>query len=171
MSYGQKKKVLISFALACNTPLLLMDGPTNGLDITGKKQCRKLIAGAATDERCIRISTHQVKDLDSLIDHVLILEEGRMLLHESAGSISRSLQFKLSFDAEEIATALYREDSIRGSAIVTAQPDGQEGPFDLALLYNAVRSEEHTSELQSLMRNSYAVFCLTKKTQHNTPRH
>src|SRR3546814_8726583 len=33
----------------------------------------------------------------------------------------------------------------------------------------AQRSEEHTSELQSLMRISYAVFCLTKKTQHYTP--
>src|SRR3546814_2910473 len=31
------------------------------------------------------------------------------------------------------------------------------------------RSEEHTSELQSLMRISYAVFCLKKKTQHNKP--
>src|SRR3546814_1522934 len=36
-----------------------------------------------------------------------------------------------------------------------------------------IRSEEHTSELQSLMRTSYAVFCLKKKTIHNskTPRH
>src|SRR3546814_2062067 len=32
------------------------------------------------------------------------------------------------------------------------------------------RSEEHTSELQSLMRNSYAVFCLKKKTKEDTPR-
>src|SRR3546814_5417416 len=32
---------------------------------------------------------------------------------------------------------------------------------------NASRSEEHTSELQSLMRTSYAVFCLKKKTKHN----
>ena len=141
MSYGQKKKVLVSFALACNTPLLLMDEPTNGLDITGKKQFRKLIAGAATEERCILISTHQVKDLDNLIDHVLILEEGRMLLNESTETISRRLHFKLSFDPEEIEAALYREDSIRGSAIVTAQPNLQEGHFDLELLYNAVASD------------------------------
>lgn len=138
MSYGQKKKVLISFALACKTPLVLMDEPTNGLDITGKSQFRKLIAGAATEERCILISTHQVKDLNSLIDHVLILEDGKTLFDESTEVIGRSLQFKLSFDAEEITTALYREDSIRGSAIVTAQTGRQEGPVDLELLYNAV---------------------------------
>ncbi|QEC51738.1 ABC-2 type transport system ATP-binding protein [Anseongella ginsenosidimutans] len=142
MSYGQKKKVLISFALACNTPLLLMDEPTNGLDITGKRQFRKLIAGTATDERCIVISTHQVKDLDNLIDHILILEEGRMLLDEPAERISRRLQFKISFDREEIETALYSEDSLKGSAIVTSNPDGQEGQFDLELLYNAVTSNK-----------------------------
>src|SRR3546814_5882864 len=36
-------------------------------------------------------------------------------------------------------------------------------------LFLAIRSEEHTSELQSLMRISYAVFCLKKKQHHHTP--
>src|SRR3546814_4472800 len=48
-------------------------------------------------------------------------------------------------------------------------------PPDLAILLRTLltaegfRSEEHTSELQSLMRISYAVFCLKKKTKHNKP--
>src|SRR3546814_7064713 len=49
--------------------------------------------------------------------------------------------------------------------------DGGAPPFssaDRARRFSfGVRSEEHTSELQSLMRISYAVFCLKKKTKHN----
>jgi len=82
MSYGQQKKLLISFALATNASLLLMDEPTNGLDIMSKSQFRKLIAGALDDERCILISTHQVKDLENLIDRVIILDDGKILFHE-----------------------------------------------------------------------------------------
>src|SRR3546814_10535808 len=44
---------------------------------------------------------------------------------------------------------------------------GEEPDFYAANYYEAVRSEEHTSELQSLMRISYAVFCLNKKKHKN----
>lgn len=82
VSFGQRKKTLISFALATNVPLLLMDEPTNGLDIPSKSTFRKLVAGVATDERCIIISTHQVRDLDSLIDTVLVLHNGKITYRE-----------------------------------------------------------------------------------------
>ena len=62
----QKKKVFMSFALATNTSLLLMDEPTNGLDIPGKSQFRKFIASGMSDERTIVISTHQVRDIDRI---------------------------------------------------------------------------------------------------------
>ena len=80
LSYGQKKKVLIAFALACNTRYLFLDEPTNGLDIPSKATFRSMLAGAFNEERIILISTHQVRDLQSLIDHVLILDQGRIIL-------------------------------------------------------------------------------------------
>ncbi|WP_379087436.1 ATP-binding cassette domain-containing protein [Pedobacter sp. UC225_65] len=70
MSYGQKKKVIIAFGLATQAKLVIMDEPTNGLDIPSKAQFRKIMASALTDDRCIIISTHQVRDLDNLIDTV-----------------------------------------------------------------------------------------------------
>ena len=73
LSMGQKKKVLMAFALACGTRYLLMDEPTNGLDIASKKQFRRVIASNMTDERTIIIATHQVHDVEQLLDHVLIL--------------------------------------------------------------------------------------------------
>lgn len=138
MSYGQKKKTLISFALACNTDLLLMDEPTNGLDIMSKSKFRKLIAGAVNEQKCIVISTHQVKDLESLIDRVTIIDEGSILFDQTMESINRRLQFKISFDPAETAQAFYKESALQGSAIVCANLDGEDSRFDLELLYKAV---------------------------------
>src|SRR6202007_130988 len=79
-SYGQQKKVMIAFGLATNTSILIMDEPTNGLDIPSKVQFRKLIASMLNEERCVIISTHQVRDLDSLIDTVLILDDHHIVV-------------------------------------------------------------------------------------------
>src|SRR5690625_6100198 len=72
-SYGQRKKFLIAFSLAANTPLLLMDEPTNGLDIPSKSQFRKVMSETESARRCTFISTHQVRDLESIIDHMTVL--------------------------------------------------------------------------------------------------
>jgi ABC-2 type transport system ATP-binding protein len=94
MSHGEKKKVMISFALATNAKVLLMDEPTNGLDIPSKKQFRKVIAGCVQDDQTIIISTHQVKDLDSLIDHVLVLKDKKIIIHQPVDQITEKLVFK-----------------------------------------------------------------------------
>ena len=138
MSYGQKKKVLISFGLACNTDLLLMDEPTNGLDIMSKSKFRKVIAGAVNDQKCIVISTHQVKDLESLIDRVTIIDEGRILFDQTVDNITRKLSFHISYDSDEIKQALFREPSLRGSAVITRNTQGDESKLDLELLYKAI---------------------------------
>ena len=138
MSYGQKKKVLISFGLACNTDLLLMDEPTNGFDIMSKSKFRKVIAGAVNENKCIVISTHQVKDLESLIDRITIIDDGQILFDQTTDAISRKLQFKISFDQEEVSEALYMEPSLQGNAIVSANTDGEDTKLDLELLYKAV---------------------------------
>ena len=138
MSYGQKKKALISFGLACNTSLLLMDEPTNGLDIMSKSQFRKVIAGAIDDSKCIIICTHQVKDMESLIDRITIIDEGKILFDQTIDQITSRLSFKISFDSAEVKEALYREESLKGSAIITANNDEEEGKLDLEMLYKAI---------------------------------
>ncbi|HEY8399148.1 MAG TPA: ATP-binding cassette domain-containing protein [Flavihumibacter sp.] len=138
MSYGQKKKLLISFALACNTPILLMDEPTNGLDIVSKSQFRKVMAGAVSEEKCILISTHQVKDLENLIDRITIIDEGAILFDQTIGRITDRLHFKISFDSEEVRSALYKETSLKGNAIILLNEAGEEGRLDLEMLYKAI---------------------------------
>jgi ABC-2 type transport system ATP-binding protein len=97
ISFGQKKKVMTAFALACNTKILILDEPTNALDIPSKAIFRKVMASVATEERIIIISTHQVRDLHSLIDMIIILDSGKIILNESAETISR-LDIELLFN-------------------------------------------------------------------------
>ena len=144
MSYGQKKKALISFGLACNTSLLLMDEPTNGLDIMSKSQFRKVIAGAIDDSKCIIICTHQVKDMESLIDRITIIDEGKILFDQTVDQITSKLNFKISFDSAEVKEALYREESLKGNAIITANMDDEEGKLDLEMLYKAIVTNGET---------------------------
>jgi len=82
LSMGQKKKVYMCIALAARTKLLLMDEPTNGLDIPSKSQFRKVVAQSMRDDQIVVISTHQVRDVETLLDHVTIIEQNAVLLNE-----------------------------------------------------------------------------------------
>ena len=82
LSMGQKKKVYMCIALAARTKLLLMDDPTNGLDIPSKSQFRKVVAHGMRDDQIVVISTHQVRDVETLLDHVTIIEQNAVLLNE-----------------------------------------------------------------------------------------
>ena len=93
LSLGEKKKVLICFAMATNASLLILDEPTNGLDIPGKSLFKKFIASNMTDTRTIIISTHQVQDIEKLIEHVVIIEDNAILLDASSEEICRTLHF------------------------------------------------------------------------------
>lgn len=93
MSQGQRKKVAITLALAAHTPLLLMDEPTNGLDIPSKATFRRLVASLIDDNQTVIISTHQVRDLESLIDTVLILDQRQTLLNKTLNEIGEKLYF------------------------------------------------------------------------------
>lgn len=138
MSYGQKKKVLISFALATNATVLLMDEPTNGLDILSKSQFRKILAESLNDERCIIVSTHQVKDLENLIDRITVIDEGKILFDENVETITQKLSFRFVHDKSELTTAFYSESSLSGNAAVLPNLGDEESKLDLELLYKAI---------------------------------
>ncbi|MCL2435429.1 MAG: ABC transporter ATP-binding protein [Lentimicrobiaceae bacterium] len=138
MSFGQKKKVMISFVLACNTQILIMDEPTNALDIPSKAIFRKVMASVATDDRIVIISTHQVRDLHSLIDAIIILDSGKIILNESAEAITEKLAFEVVENTENIAHILYEEENVRGKVVVHENTAQKETKLDIELLFNAV---------------------------------
>jgi ABC-2 type transport system ATP-binding protein len=139
LSFGQQKKAMIAFGLATNTALLLMDEPTNGLDIPSKAQFRKLIASALTDDRCIVISTHQVRDLDSLIDTLVVLDNHRILVNKTLEDISGILSFGTYPDTTGM-DVIYAEESMKGKNAILQNKDGRYGKTDLELLFNAISS-------------------------------
>ena len=137
LSMGQNKKVFMSFALATNTSLLLMDEPTNGLDIPGKSQFRKFIASGMTDDKTILISTHQVRDIDKVLDHVLIMDNSRVLLNESTMSICDKLFFTESENRELLQSSLFSTPSIQGNFLLLPNESGEDSEINLELLFNA----------------------------------
>ena len=135
LSMGQKKKVFMSFAFATNTRVLLMDEPTNGLDIPSKSQFRKIIARCMNDDRTIVLSTHQVRDVDSILDHVLIIDNSRTLLNASIGEIGSRLAFEVSSNVDG---ALYWQPTINGNMVVFPNDGTKETMVDIEMLFNAV---------------------------------
>ena len=139
LSMGQKKKEYMSFALASGTRILLMDEPTNGLDIPSKTQFRKVVANNMTDDRILVISTHQVHDVESLLDHILILSESRMLLNASTAEICEKYAFEYRSPQEMDDDVVYSEPAMQGSAVIATRKEGMdETQLNLELLFNAV---------------------------------
>jgi len=137
-SYGQKKKFLISFGIACNSRIFLLDEPTNGLDIPSKTQFRKIIASAGTEDRVIIISTHQVRDMENLIDPIIILDEGQIIFNESIENVTNKLTVKKVADEPEKDTALYVEKEIDGYKAVMVNKDQDQTDIDFETLFNTV---------------------------------
>lgn len=138
MSYGQKKKVLISFALATNTKVLIMDEPTNGLDIPSKSQFRKVIAAAVSEDKCIVISTHQVRDLDNLIDSIVIIDGHKIIFREDVQTVTDKLSFKTVSRMEETTGVLFADSNLRGHTIITKNAGNEHSKIDMELLFNAI---------------------------------
>jgi ABC-2 type transport system ATP-binding protein len=137
MSYGQQKKAMIAFGLATNARVLIMDEPTNGLDIPSKVQFRKLIASILNDERYVIISTHQVRDLESLIDTILILDDHKIALENTVDQLMEKFVFGLFEDTSGMKV-LYEEETIRGKHAILQNTSGKYSKMDLELLFNAV---------------------------------
>lgn len=139
LSMGQKKKVFMSFALATGTRFLLMDEPTNGLDIPSKSQFRKVIANNMTEDRTLIISTHQVHDVESLLDHIIIMNQSQLLLDASVSNICEKYTFEYRNPQEMDDTVLYAEPTLQGNAAICKRQKGkQETQMNLELLFNAV---------------------------------
>ena len=143
LSMGQKKKAYMCFALATSTSLLLMDEPTNGLDIPSKSQFRKVIASGMTDEKTIIISTHQVRDIDRLLDHITIIDGTEVLLDKSVKEITDRLYFCEQSMNEPTDGALFIQPSVQDNSIIMENKFGEESPMNLEVLFNAILAERN----------------------------
>jgi ABC-2 type transport system ATP-binding protein len=141
LSYGQKKKFLIAFGLASRCRLLLLDEPTNGLDIPSKSQFRRLIARACGPEQLILISTHQVRDMENLIDPILILDDGRIIFQRSLQEVGVRVRTSVESSEPVDGETLWAERTLGGWAVLRKNTENTESNVDIEILFNAVISE------------------------------
>ena len=140
MSAGQLKKTYISFALACGSRYLFLDEPTNGLDIPSKAQFRKAIMTLTPEDSTIVISTHQVKDLENIIDPIVILDRRDVLLNASLEEISSKLFF--DYGTTLNPDSLYSEQLPGGFIQVYPNATGAESKVNVEALFNTVHAHK-----------------------------
>lgn len=139
VSLGQRKKCMIALALALRTPLLLLDEPTNGLDIPSKSLFRRVLAKYSGEAQTIIISTHQVRDLEQILDHVLMLDRNEVVCNASIAELSERLVFA-PISPENRATALYKEPILAGEYGVWQRQSEEDdaGDFSMEIFFNAM---------------------------------
>lgn len=150
LSMGQKKKVALSFAMACNTKILLMDEPTNGLDIPAKSAFRKYVIESMSDDRIFVISTHQVRDVSQILDHILIMDKQKVLLDRTVLEIQNKMKFAETTDSGLIGKALYAVKGLGGASVILPNEDGDDSGLNVELLFDFAISDPE--KLNSLFR-------------------
>ena len=140
MSFGQLKKTYIAFALACGTKYLFMDEPTNGLDIPSKAQFRKAVMKYTREDSVLLISTHQVRDLENIIDPIIILDKKEVLLNATVQEITEKLYFDYSNEKSE--DCLYSEIIPGGSIQVKLNHTEEESKVNIEALFNTVHKHK-----------------------------
>lgn len=142
LSLGQKKKILIGFALSTNTKVLIMDEPTNGLDIPSKILFRNMIKDSFKKDRIVIITSHQVRDLDELIHSIIIMNNGKVLLNNDKKHIAKKLVFQLTEIQQNSTDLIYQEKVSNGFASIKENKTEEPGYIDIELLFNAVLTDE-----------------------------
>lgn len=140
MSAGQLKKTYISLALACGCKYIFMDEPTNGLDIPSKTQFRSAIMKYTSDDSTIVISTHQVRDLENIIDPIIILDRQDVLLNATVEDITSKLYF--DYGTQLHPESLYSEQLPGGFIQVYPNTTGEDSKINVEALFNAVHKNK-----------------------------
>ncbi len=154
VSQGQKKKAVIALALSLRVPYLFMDEPTNGLDIPSKSAFRRIVARYTSEEQTLIISTHQVRDLDQLIDHIVLMEQNKIVCNASIADLSEKFLFQKVTDGEE-ENLLYKESSLLGEyGVFENKYKEEETDFSIELFFNAeVSNPEKMQVLLGQIKN------------------
>lgn len=143
LSLGQNRKVHLAFALACHTPVLIMDEPTNGLDAPSKAAFRKLMAGSIQDDRVYLISTHQIRDVDRILNHLLILKNGQLVLDANLEQLAREYRMVQHVEADD--EVIFRQDELFGTSYLIKNQSTTDSNLDVEFVFNAFTHSPKTN--------------------------
>ncbi len=137
LSLGEARKIMLAFALAAGSRLLLLDEPANGLDIPARKQLRRMLSLATRGDRVIVISTHQVHDIEALVDSIAILHGGQIVIHRPMEELTRRLYVGVVPEAPTPESVLYSERVVGGYTVVKERSQEPESALDLEGVFHA----------------------------------
>ncbi len=153
MSLGERKKAMVSYALALQTPLLLLDEPANGLDIGSRDILRRMMARCAGPEQTIIVSTHTTADLQPLFDGIVMLSRGHLLFARGIAALTERIAFGI-FNIPPRAALFSLSDIGRFRSILPAGGEDAQGEVDIHLLYSALHSQERDAILSVINSSS-----------------
>ena len=140
LSFGQMKKFHLAFALATQVKLLILDEPTNGLDIPSKSIFRSVVSESLGEHQSIIISTHQIRDLGQLLDRIMIIEKGKIILNEDLYNLAEQFQCTFIAGKSVPAESLYHEAVAGGHVALLPTTSEAPGEIDIEILFNAIIS-------------------------------
>ena len=94
-----------------------------------------------TDDRTMIISTHQVHDIENLLDHVIILDNSEILLNSSVADICDKYVFEYR-TPDDMTDVIYAEPSLQGNAVMAPRAGKTETSLNLELLFNAITKKK-----------------------------
>lgn len=140
LSYGQKKKILISFGLATETNIILSDEPTNGLDIPARRTFKKMLTNSIDENKTIIISTHQIADIQEIIDAIVILNNGKIIFNQTFDEINEKIKFDTA-DSENDPDILYARKNFTNFEVIKKNKTKQHSNINIELLFEALTNQ------------------------------
>jgi ABC-2 type transport system ATP-binding protein len=143
LSFGQKKQVLLSFGLAVNTKYLILDEPTNALDIPSKEILRRMLTSAINENRSFIISTHQIRDLSNLLDPIIIIDKGKVIFNKDYNQIGNKLAFKTLKSIDNNENILWYEKRFTMYDTICVNTSNEHTNTDIESLFKAVTADNN----------------------------
>ena len=154
LSFGQKKKMHVSFALATQVKLLILDEPTNGMDIPSKSKFRSIVSKNLGEDQLVIISTHQIRDLGQLLDNIVIIQEGRVLINENLYDLSCRYSCEFVSGQHIPEGCIYSESAPGGHMILTDNKTNSPSDLDIEVLFNAITSNKDLFTTKSIQNGN-----------------
>ena len=124
LSQGMRQRLSLACALIGNPKILVMDEPLNGLDPLAQRAFCNLLRTLANKGVAVIISSHQVADLEALVDRIALLHHGQLLIEGTLGGIRKELELDqesgivemicsaTGIDPEEVSLQLSNDDML-----------------------------------------------------------
>jgi iron complex transport system ATP-binding protein len=104
MSAGQQRRIMIGRALVASSEMLLLDEPSNALDLSAQRDLREMLRGLAQQATGILLITHHIADILPEIDRVLMMRDGRIVADGSKSELLTAKRLSSLFHTEVTIT-------------------------------------------------------------------